>query len=167
MSGYQRSFEYISDYVGISGLGLKIWHSELARIFKFIVEQESNPLVKNKVLPSESSYQSRAVPIPLHSVTSTLGGGVNVPGSSGFAITFIGRLANEIMALTNPRNTVFVHARQAWYDSRTSGTYIDNFYHISFGGKSTFDFQRIMFICTDLRYDLQKRLLQSANCFRC
>ena len=122
MSGYQRSFEYISDYVGISGLGLKIWHSELARIFKFIVEQESNPLVKNKVLPSESSYQSRAVPIPLHTMTSALGGGGNHPGSSGFAITFIGRLANEIVALTNPRNTVFVHARQAWYDSRTSGT---------------------------------------------
>ena len=130
MSGYQRSFEYISDYVGISGLGLKIWHSELARIFKFIVEQESNPLVKNKVLPSESAYQSRAVPIPLHSVTSSLGGSVNVPGSSGFAITFIGRLANEIMALTNPRNTVFVHARQAWYDSRTSGVYIYNWYQI-------------------------------------
>ena len=122
MSGYQRSFEYISDYVGISGLGLKIWHSELARIFKFIVEQESNPLVKNKVLPSESSYQSRAVSIPLHAMSTAIGGGT-VPGSSGFAITFIGRLANEIVALTNPRNTIFVHARQAWYDSRTSGTF--------------------------------------------
>ena len=122
MSGYQRSFEYISDYVGISGLGLKIWHSELARIFKFIVEQESNPLVKNKVLPSESTYQSRAVPIPLHAMNSAVSGGANISGSTGFALTFIGRLANEIVALTNPRNTVFVHARQAWYDSRTSGT---------------------------------------------
>ena len=120
MSGYQRSFEYISDYVGISGLGLKIWHSELARIFKFILEQESNPLVRNKVLPSESVHQSRAVPIPLHTINmASAGGGASGPNS--LTITFIGRLANEIVALTHPRSTIFVHARQAWYDSRTSG----------------------------------------------
>lgn len=120
MSGYQRSFEYISDYVGISGLGLKIWHSELGRIFKFIVEQESNPLVKNKVLPSESSYQSRAVPIPLHTTNLNSGGG-GTTDTNSLAITFIGRLANEIVALTNPRSTIFIHARQTWYDSRTTG----------------------------------------------
>ena len=127
MSGYQRSFEYISDYVGIAGLGLKIWHSELARIFKFIVEQESNPLVRNKVLPSESTYQSRAVPIPLHTMSTASGGGGGSlqSGPNSFAITFIGRLANEIVALTNPRNTIFVHARQGWYDSRTTGKHRD------------------------------------------
>ena len=122
MSGYQRSFEYISDYVGISGLGLKIWHSELGRIFKFILEQESNPLVKNKVLPSDSKYQSRAVPIPLHTTTSFASSGSSSSNDpTAFAITFLGRLANEIVSLTNPRNTIFVHARQAWYDARTLG----------------------------------------------
>ena len=126
MSGYQRSFEYISDYVGISGLGLKIWHSELSRIFKFFVEQESNPLVKNKVLPMESEHQSQAVPIPMV-LTGAVGGSSVGSSGSGYesasgAITFMGRLANEIVSLTNPRNTIFVHARQAWYDSRTSGT---------------------------------------------
>ena len=127
MSGYRRSFEYISDYIGISGLGLKIWHSELGRIFRFIVEQESNPLVKNKVLPSESTYQSRAVPIPLHTTNpSTVGGATT--DSNNLAITFIGRLANEIVSLTNPRTTIFVHAQQTWYDSRTSGNIIIQVY---------------------------------------
>ena len=122
MSGYQRSFEYISDYVGISGLGLKIWHSELARIFKFLLEQETNPLVKIKVLASESTYQSRAVPIPLHTINSNVAGGIaSVVNNS--AITFIGRLANEIVALTNPKSTIFVPARQSWYDSRTLGKF--------------------------------------------
>ena len=122
MSGYQRSFEYISDYVGISGLGLKIWHSELARIFKFLLEQETNPLVKTKVLASESIYQSRAVPIPLHTINPNVAGGIaSVVNNS--AITFIGRLANEIVSLTNPKNTIFVPARQSWYDSRTLGKF--------------------------------------------
>ena len=122
MSGYQRSFEYISDYVGISGLGLKIWHSELARIFRFLLEQETNPLVKIKVLASESTYQSRAVPIPLHTINSNVAGGITSVVNNS-AITFIGRLANEIVALTNPKNTIFVPARQSWYDSRTLGKF--------------------------------------------
>lgn len=130
MSGYQRSFEYISDYVGISGLGLKIWHSELGRIFKFILEQESNPLVKNKVLPSDSKHQSRAVPIPLHTTTSFASSGSSSSSNdpTSFAITFLGRLANEIVSLTNPRNTIFVHARQAWYDARTLGKAVSDIY---------------------------------------
>ena len=77
--------------------------------------------VINKVLSSDSKHQSRAVPIPLHTTTSFTSNGSSSNDPASFAITFLGRLANEIVSLTNPRNTIFVHARQAWYDARTLG----------------------------------------------
>ena len=36
-------------------------------------------------------------------------------------LTFMGRLANEIVNLTNPKTTIFLPARQAWYDTKTQG----------------------------------------------
>jgi len=113
LSGFRRSFEYISDYVGIAGLGLSVWYFEMARIFNFVVEQESNLLLETKVLAAESCYQSRSVPIPSEDVLGP------VPGTD--SLTFLGRLAEQVLAMTSPRTVIYVPARSTWYDNKTSG----------------------------------------------
>lgn len=90
MSGFRRSFEYIQDYVRISGL--KIWQEELSRIILFHVEQETNVFLTQKVLPWNSVYQNKSIPIP-----------IPPPPTNPDCQTFMGRLANEIILVTNPR----------------------------------------------------------------
>lgn len=47
IDAYRRSFEYISDYIGLSGL--KIWQEEFTRIINYNVEQECNSFLRHKV----------------------------------------------------------------------------------------------------------------------
>ena len=101
---------FSQDYVNIAGL--RIWQEELSRIFNFYVEQESNLYLKQKVLPEASVYQSKTIAIPML--------GSNGAGSSDFQ-TFMGRLMHEIICLTSFKTTLFVPARQAWYDFKTQG----------------------------------------------
>lgn len=106
MSGFRRSFEYIQDYVRISGL--KIWQEELSRIILFHVEQETNVFLTQKVLPWNSVYQNKSIPIP-----------IPPPPTNPDCQTFMGRLANEIILVTNPRTTVYSSALCSWYDLKT------------------------------------------------
>ena len=106
MEGFRRSFEYIQDYVRISGL--KIWQEELSRVINFNVEQEANTFLRQKIPAWASEYQSKSIPIPVY------------PSSvNGDANNFMGRLANEIIAVTSPRSTLYVKSMQSWYDSRS------------------------------------------------
>ena len=54
-------------------------------------------------------FQSRTIPIPLF------------PSPDPNCLTFMGRLANEIINLTNPKTTIFLPSRQAWFDTKTQG----------------------------------------------
>jgi hypothetical protein len=56
-------------------------------------------------------YQSRTIPIPL------------LPSPDPSCLTFMGRLANELINLTNPRTTIFLPQCQAWFDPKTLGTH--------------------------------------------
>ncbi len=113
MTGLRTSFQYIQDYVNIAGL--KIWQEELSRIFNFYVEQEANVFLKQKVEPAMSVYQRKSIPIPmLYSTPES--------GSPAGGLTFMGRLAHELVSLTSPKTTIFVPVRQTWYDSKTQGT---------------------------------------------
>jgi WASH complex subunit strumpellin len=105
MDGYKRSFEYIQDYININGL--KIWQEEVTRIINYNVEQECNGFLRNKVHTWESAYQSRHVPIPLY------------PSTDNISENFIGRLAREIMRLTDPRQSVYLDQMSTWYDIKT------------------------------------------------
>lgn len=110
MDGYKRSFEYIQvcsnqpythtntssnrlfqDYVNINGL--KIWQEEVTRIINYNVEQECNGFLRSKIHDWESAYQSRHVPIPYYAPTDAT------------SENFIGRLAREVIRLTDPRYT--------------------------------------------------------------
>jgi WASH complex subunit strumpellin len=68
--------------------------------------------LKQKVLSWDSVYQSKTIPIPVLATSS---------GDFSSGLTFMGRLAHQLLALTNPKVTIFVPARQAWYDFKTQG----------------------------------------------
>ncbi len=111
IDGFRRSFEYIQDYANI--YGLKIWQEEFSRIVNFHVEQECNSFLKKKVFEWESMYQSKTIPIPVYSSVST-GNVVNDQ-----SVNFIGRLAREILRITDPKATYYIEKKSAWYDLKT------------------------------------------------
>lgn len=89
MAGYRRSFEYIQDYIGI--YGLKIWQEELSRIIGYNVEMECNSFMRAKILDWQSVYQSKIVPVP------------SFEPCDSQSMTFIGRLARELIRITDPK----------------------------------------------------------------
>jgi WASH complex subunit strumpellin len=101
MIGFQRSFEYIQDYVNL--YGLKVLQEELYRIINFYLEQESNLFLKKKIQPFESIYQSEAIPIP------------EFTPKDKFSITFLGRLVRQLALLTDPKKSVYISDRQGWF----------------------------------------------------
>ena len=103
LDGYRRSFQYIQDYVHI--YGLKIWQEEFSRIVNYNVEQECNSFLKKKIFDHQSAYQSESIPIPRFS---------RVEGDQ--SINFIGRLARELLKLTDYRTTVYLDQMSGWYD---------------------------------------------------
>ncbi|RWS06411.1 WASH complex subunit strumpellin-like protein, partial [Dinothrombium tinctorium] len=105
MDGFRRSFEYIQDYVCI--YGLKIWQEEVTRIVSYNVEQECNAFMRQKVLDWESVYQSKTIPIP------------QFPPLDNNSVNFIGRLARELLRITDPKLTIYVHPTTCWYDNKT------------------------------------------------
>ena len=113
MDAFKRSFEYIQDYVNI--YGLKIWQEEVSRIINYNVEQECNSFLRTKVcviiivhclvniFPShfifffslqvsdwQSIYQSTTIRIPRFPPVDE-------------SVNFIGRLAREILRITDPK----------------------------------------------------------------
>ena len=105
LDGFRRSFQYIQDYIHVQGL--KLWQEEFIRIINFHVELECNALLLNTKAfdPSRSVYQSRECPIPLFTPKDK------------FSVTFIGRLARDLLALTDCTKTFYVPSAQTWYDA--------------------------------------------------
>lgn len=110
MDGFRRSFEYIQDYVNI--YGLKIWQEEVSRIINYNVEQECNSFLRTKILDWQSVYQSTAIPIPRFSPVDE-------------SVNFIGRLAREIIRITDPRITAYIDQMKAWYDVKTKAEQVN------------------------------------------
>ncbi|KAJ9583230.1 hypothetical protein L9F63_022420, partial [Diploptera punctata] len=111
MDGHRRSFEYIQDYVNI--YGLRIWQEEVSRIISYNVEQECNSFLRNKVQDWQSIYQSKTIPIP------------KFPPVDNTSVNFIGRLARELIRITDPKTTVYVEHMTAWYDMKTHNEIIN------------------------------------------
>jgi WASH complex subunit strumpellin len=82
------------------------------RIINFNVEQECN--VYRRVKVQFSRYQNDFVPIPTFS---------QLPNDN--SITFIGRLAREILRITDTKNTIYVDLLTTWYDIKTHQEIID------------------------------------------
>ncbi|KAG5669731.1 hypothetical protein PVAND_000026 [Polypedilum vanderplanki] len=110
IAGLRSTFEYVQDYLNISGL--IIWKEEIMRIINFNVEQECNSFKKKKV--QFSRFQSDSIPIPIFP---------QLPNDQ--SLTFMGRLAREILRITDPRVTIYVDLLTAWYDIKTHTELID------------------------------------------
>uniref|UniRef100_A0A6A7FVW9 Strumpellin n=1 Tax=Hirondellea gigas TaxID=1518452 RepID=A0A6A7FVW9_9CRUS len=100
LRGFRSSFEYIQDYINL--YALKIWHEELTRIIAANVQQECSQLLPG--LASSENEDSCAVPIPFF------------PDTDGHS-TFVGRLAAEMLRLTDPKTSTYAMVRGAWYDN--------------------------------------------------
>lgn len=107
MDGYRRSFEYIQDYLNVHGL--KILQQELTRVINYNVEKECNAFLRNKVQDWQSTYQSTTIPIPTFPP---------LQGDTSKSNNFIGRLAYEIIQCTDPRHTIYLDLKAAWYDKK-------------------------------------------------
>jgi WASH complex subunit strumpellin len=103
LDGYRRSFEYLQDYVGL--YGARIWQEEFSRIVNYNVEQECNDFLTKKVYDWNSSYQSEAIPIP------------RFPRTDNVSITFMGRLAREMLMQTDSRRVIYVDQLASWIDT--------------------------------------------------
>ncbi|XP_065061996.1 WASH complex subunit 5-like [Rhopilema esculentum] len=104
MDAFKRSFEYIQDYVDMQGL--KIWQEELSRIVNYNIEQECNSFLRVKVMDWQSIYQSKTIPIPRFAPVDE-------------SVNFVGRLAREVLRITDPKTTLYCDQMNAWYDMKT------------------------------------------------
>lgn len=102
LDGFRRSFQYVQDYISI--YGLKLWQEEFSRIINFNVEQECNSFLKKTIDP-RSQYQSDTIKIPVF------------PRVDRDSINFVGRLARELMRLTNCRSTTYLEQKSGWYSA--------------------------------------------------
>ena len=103
LASFRRSFEYIQDYIQI--YGLKMWQEECARIMAFNTEMETNRFVRRKILESQSTYQSRAIPIPSF-----------VPADRDKKYpNFLGRVTAAFLGLTDARLYVYAPEYTGWY----------------------------------------------------
>ncbi|XP_058458718.1 WASH complex subunit 5 [Malaya genurostris] len=112
IDGYKRSFEYIQDYLDIHCL--RIWNEEMQRIIAYNAQRECNPFNKSKIQEWDSEYQSSTIPIP------------NYEPIDMASITFIGRLAREILRITDPKITTYVEICKTWYDQKTHKSILTN-----------------------------------------
>ncbi|EZA48313.1 hypothetical protein DMN91_008109 [Ooceraea biroi] len=100
MDGYRKSFQYIQDYININSL--KIWHEEITYIMNNAVEEERRGF---SWVPGKSWRQ-------FHEDKHAL-------PTDNNSLTFMGRLARELIHITEPRTTVYIEHSLAWYDIKT------------------------------------------------
>lgn len=55
----------------------------------------------------QSVYQSTTIPIPCYKPVDS-------------SVTFVGRLAQEILRITDTRTTTYIDQMSSWYDKRTT-----------------------------------------------
>ncbi|KAG5323976.1 WASC5 protein, partial [Acromyrmex heyeri] len=100
MDGYRKSFQYIQDYININSL--KIWHEEITYIINNAVEEERRG---SSWVPGKSWRQFQEDKHAFSTDSSSL--------------TFMGRLARELIRITDPRTIVYIEHSLAWYDIKT------------------------------------------------
>lgn len=85
------------------------WHFVflLAQPVATYYELISFPCYMLQVLDWQSIHQSQTIPIPSFPPVDS-------------SVNFIGRLAREILRITDTRSTTFIEQMSAWYDKRTN-----------------------------------------------
>lgn len=107
LQGMRQAFEYVQDYVNVHGP--RIWLEEYSRIVNFNVEMECNSFMKKKLYHWQSKYQSDSIPIPYYERKNE-----REPYS------FLGRVVQVLLILTNPTKVMYVPALGSWFDIATA-----------------------------------------------
>lgn len=107
LQAVKRSFEYIQDYLNL--YGLKLWQEESSRIIGLNLEMESNQFLRKQIQPWESQYQDEAIPIPEFLPVEK--------DKDRSSITFLGRLARQLLIHSDYKRMVYVRSNQAWFSS--------------------------------------------------
>ncbi|XP_063976642.1 WASH complex subunit 5 [Diachasmimorpha longicaudata] len=110
MEGYRKSFQYIQDYININSL--KIWHEEITYIIHVALEDECKD---SRWTPGRSWKL-------LHHDDKT----DNSSGEGNGSGSFMGRLAKELIRITDPKTTVYVEHSLAWYELKTQLEVLDH-----------------------------------------
>lgn len=71
------------------------------------MERECNRFLKTKIHDWQSKYQNSAISIPI------------IPSTDKNSENFIGRLANRLVEVTDPKTTIYLDLKSTWYDRRT------------------------------------------------
>ncbi|XP_014219163.1 WASH complex subunit 5 [Copidosoma floridanum] len=102
IEGYRKSFEYIQDYININSL--KIWHEEITYIINNAVEEECRG---STWTPGKWAFQPEDKT------------NVNFLPTDPNSLTFMGRLARELIRISDPKTTFYSEHSLAWYDLKT------------------------------------------------
>eukprot|EP00755_Sulcionema_specki_P019764 Sspe_Gene.70274::Locus_41488_Transcript_1_1_Confidence_1.000_Length_3743::g.70274::m.70274/K18464/RTSC, SPG8; WASH complex subunit strumpellin len=105
LEGMRNAFEYIQDYVNVSGL--KLWQEEFSRLINFNVEMECNLYLTKRIYDWQSRFQSESIPIPRFP---------QIEGDRN--INFMGRLVQELLRQTDSRKTFYVDQLSGWYNDK-------------------------------------------------
>lgn len=112
MNGYKCSLEYVQDYLFI--YGLKLWQEELGHIIKSNVERAIDALLNNSFLAQPNiHFKSDIESSNLTKISSTNDFYTN-PIKSSFMV----RLLNEVLKITDPRSTIYDEQMSAWYNQK-------------------------------------------------
>ena len=103
----KKSFIYIQDYININGS--KMWCEEMHKLINYYVEIEANKFLKKKIKIKEEEQELQRYLLAFISPLK------NSPQSR----TFLGRLMNYVISLTNPKKSWFCPANYIWYDLST------------------------------------------------
>ena len=69
---------------------------------------------KKQIFPVQSFYQSKDVPLPIFT------------SDDPSATTFMGRLAKELVTMTDPKTSVFVPSSNSWHELKNHSPIITN-----------------------------------------
>ncbi|KAI3382289.1 hypothetical protein SNEBB_011383 [Seison nebaliae] len=101
INAVRQVFEYVQDYINISGL--QLFNDEFSKLLSFLGEQSfrkySSSVINNSL--DISSYQKIGLPIP---------------STSDSDDTCLDKLLNELISCTNPKFNVYLPQQNAWYN---------------------------------------------------
>lgn len=92
--------------------GLKIWQEEFNKVINRYIDLESNTFLSKRLKIDELIDNDDYIPIPQQ--------------VDNLSATFMGRLVRELLALTDPKTTVFIEYTNCFYDVNNFKEVISN-----------------------------------------
>lgn len=104
LSGMRRAFEYLQDYMAVSGL--RLWQSEFSRFIGYCCDMDANAFVKKKIYYWQSRYYRASVPIPDRRYNDDV------------CQTFLAAIAYEIFNQTSPSRVSYLPQQHGWFGTK-------------------------------------------------